>query len=233
MSNISSRVSILPQDQVALVPKAAGFQAMLLKRNDKGFNGAAFSAPVISAADVIANIEAAGVNSPLVSLCVAALEQGQRDLVRSKILNGLEPGVGSLGIEELQIDSVLGFMASSGSAGIFRFSKEVFDLVSPIIRLAVLAFYCEKRPQDAELPEAELMQKAIPTINRYLGLVWQLHQTRNAKDESQKAYFVPEQAANLVQILSIAADSNPDCGELVGVLRMAQDAEKRANQDVI
>lgn len=233
MALISDRISVLTQVDRHLLPKVAGFQQMILKSNDKGFTGAAFVAPLITAADVLAAIETGGENSPLVALCVSALEQGQRDLVRSKILNAeIEPGAGSVAVADLQIESVLGFMSASGAAG-FRFTREVFDLVSPIIRLAILAFYLEKRPADAQLPESEQIAKALPTINRYLNLVWQLHQCRNAKEESQKAFFDPAQAKNLVEVLNIAIDANPDCSELRGVLAMAVDAEKRANADVI
>lgn len=229
-AGLNGRVDIYKADS-ELTPMA-GCHVLTLKRNDKGFPGAVFRAPVIGKAHVWELLQTQGPDCALLALLVDAVTQGQRDKVRAAILNGTEPGMGSIGQTELELPAIVEFMQSSGAAG-FRFTKEVFEAISPLVRQAVFAFYLERRPAVAGLSPAEQLGAATPTINKYMALLNTLYVTRAAKEEAQKAVFAPTDAENLVAILAMAAvraeAETPELSAAIaGVGRMAEEAMSRA-----
>lgn len=229
-AGLNGRVDIYKADST-LTPMA-GCHVLTLKRNDKGFNGAVFRAPVIGKAHVWELLQAQGQDCPLLALLVDAVTQGQRDKVRAAILNGIEPGMGSIAQVDLELPAIVEFMQSSGAAG-FRFTKDVFESIAPLVRAAAFGFYLERRPAVVGLSPAEQLGAATPTINKYMALLNTLYVTRAAKEEAQKAVFAPTDAENLVAILAAAAvraeAETPElAGALAGVGKMAEEAMTRA-----
>lgn len=228
----NARISINSQDKAPVA--SSGYQVLTLKKNNNGFPGASFAAPVISKGQILSLINEQAEACPLLDVLVETVTQGQRDLVRAAILNGLQPDFGSVSEAALLLPGVVEFLQSSGAAG-FRFTKDVFELVAPAIRNATLAFYIEKRPQVAQLSAAEQIGAATATINKYAGLLNMLYVTRNAKEESGKAIFSPSDADNLVAIIAMAAAEAEASGAdalaaaLAGVGKFASDACDRAN----
>lgn len=227
----NARISINSQDKAPVA--SSGYQVLTLKKNNNGFPGASFAAPVISKGQILSLINEQAESCPLLDVLVETVTQGQRDLVRAAILNGLQPDFGSVSEAALLLPGVVEFLQSSGAAG-FRFTKDVFELVAPAIRNATLAFYIEKRPQVAQLSAAEQIGAATATIVKYAGLLNMLYVTRNAK-ESGKAIFSPSDAENLVAIIAMAAAEAEASGAdalaaaLAGVGKFASDACDRAS----
>lgn len=213
--------------QTVKLTEMAGEQILLLKRNESsGFPGAVLRVPVISRASILEGIVSGGADGILVRLLENQVIQAQRDIARAIVLNG---GASVARADVGTMEGVIGFLGSSlpGARGpavrAFRWTKELFAAMGPAIHAAAFAFYLERKPDVAALADQSMqLSKALPTINKYLGLVGMLFAARNAKadDDAAKAQISAADCVNLTEILAMAlmlVETDPD-GAVDGAL---------------